>query len=467
MQGRVSNLLGSEYDFLTETLEAVAAEEAGTGQAGGGRRNGGASPGSFRPPWAIPAPSDRLTEYFDASTVTVSPTQGYGGREINVLDLRGNPRTRTTKTLPSLVMVARAVEHIQRTGEGVTLLTPTSANKGTALRDAVLRAIEAGLVDSGRLNIVTVVPHEARGKLWSSRLSEDADLAVRNPVAVLPGGRGDDVKRVAKTWHDQNARRYFESTGARLWYTLDIRNYNVGDALRARFEHRYLRPVGSRVHVHAVSSAYGLLGHNFGARLVGDSFAEAARYFLVQHLGTPDMVLHLRHWDHTRDNLPEYRYHPESGLYVQRDDPHFPYATGDPREFLESTFYSSAPPTSEVMTPIIHRQGGGGIVVSLFDCLTRYHEVRGMLAPTGIQLPADPRKLREWSLVMAMTGMLTALDRGILPNAEDVLVHASGSYSTDDFVPIRAERLRGVTDPDDLTPVMYDAAASTVTGGTP
>ena len=57
-----------------------------------------------------------------------------------MLDLTGNPGTHTTKTFASLLIVARAVEYIRRTGEKVVIFSPTSANKGTALRDAVLRA---------------------------------------------------------------------------------------------------------------------------------------------------------------------------------------------------------------------------------------------------------------------------------------------------------------------------------------
>ncbi|GLW10395.1 hypothetical protein Misp01_55230 [Microtetraspora sp. NBRC 13810] len=445
---RVENILSREYDFLVRALKSMEAGEVESDE--------------FRPPWRIPALSERLAEYFAAATMETSPTPGYAGRRITVLDLMGNRGTRTTKTIASLVMVARAVRHIHETGEPVTLLTPTSANKGTALRDAVHRALETGLAGADQLNIVTLVPRHARDKLWSSPLSEDDRLAARNPVGVVTSERRDDVKLMAKAWYDEHATRYSKATGARLWYTLDIRHYQVADALRAWFEYQYLPSADTRLHAHAVSSAYGLLGHRFGARLVGADFAEKARYFLVQHLATPDMVLHLLYNSFSRDNLPRYVYDADTGLYTQRHDPRFPFVTGDPDEFLETTFYTSRPPTVKEMTPLIRRQGGGGIVVSLHECLVRYPEIRELLSSTSIELPADPRELREWSLVMAMTGLLNGLDRQTVPRTDDILLHASGSYGVRDFTPISGDRLHALPNSaDELTPLMYAAAGRT------
>lgn len=84
------------------------------------------------------------------------------------------------------------------------------------------------------------------------------------------------------------------------------------------------------------------------------------------------------------------------------------------------------------MNELIQGQGGGGLVVSLAECLQRYAQVRNILSEAKVRLPADPRALREWSLVMAVTGVLTGIDRGLI-GEQDILVHGSGSYSTADF----------------------------------
>lgn len=106
-----------------------------------------------------------------------------GNSRLVLLDLMGNPGTLTVKTLASHVIVARAVRHTETTGEPVMLVTPSSANKATALRDAVLRAYRTGLATPAELRIVSLVPDASRAKLWSSALSEDAELAERNPCA--------------------------------------------------------------------------------------------------------------------------------------------------------------------------------------------------------------------------------------------------------------------------------------------
>ncbi|WBO61756.1 DUF6002 family protein [Streptomyces camelliae] len=84
--------------------------------------------------------------------------------------------------------------------------------------------------------------------------------------------------------------------------------------------------------------------------------------------------------------------------------PHFPATTYDPDEHLDPTLYTRRPVTSARMDPVIAAQGGGGIVVSLQECITRYGQVRALLSDAYLALSADPCRLREWSLVMAMTG---------------------------------------------------------------
>jgi hypothetical protein len=97
------------------------------------------------------------------------------------------------------------------------------------------------------------------------------------------------------------------------------------------------------------------------------------------------------------------------------------------------------------MNGIISRQGGGGIVISLHEWLSRYPAVRAMPATTGVTLPAGPRRLREWSLVMAMTGVLAGIERGLL-GTDEVLLHDSGSYGTDNLTWIPDAGLHRVAD---------------------
>jgi hypothetical protein len=115
------------------------------------------------------------------------------------------------------------------------------------------------------------------------------------------------------------------------------------------------------------------------------------------------------------------------------------------------------PATSPAMNEIIRAQGGGGIVVSLHECLARYAQVRALLAAGGVDLPADPRVLREWSLVMAVTGTLEAIDRGLL-DADEIVLHGTGSYSATDYTPIADGTLRRVAGAADLRRVILEAA---------
>jgi hypothetical protein len=409
---------------------------------------------------SLPPPSAQLAEFFDASDIAVASLAGYAGRRLRLLDLMRNPRTRTTKTFPSRVIVARAVEHIRRTGERVMIVSPSSGNKATALRDAVLAAHETGLATADQLGILVVVPAMSRGKLWSSPLSADAGGRRRNPVAVYAGPRPDQVKALAAGLVDRLGPSLYERSGIRLWYTLALDNYRVADIVRAYVEHDCLPEAEGRLHVHAVSSAFGLLGHALGARRLAAAAAHcppAARYFLVQHLDTPDMVLSLYFGSAARQSLPAYEFDPAAGLYRQDADPRFPGTTSEPDEVLDPTFYTRQPVTSTEMNALIRAQGGGGIVVSRHECLQRYPLLRRMLEPTGCVLPADPADLREWSLVMALTGVLNGIDRGLV-NEDDILVHGSGSYQAADFDPIPDPSLATVRDVGDLAELAVGAA---------
>ncbi|MEE3922693.1 DUF6002 family protein [Micromonospora sp. BRA006-A] len=56
----------------------------------------------------------------------------------------------------------------------------------------------------------------------------------------------------------------------------------------------------------------------------------------------------------------------------------------------------------------------------------------GWLADAGLTLPEDPARLREWSILMALTGVCNAVDRGLVPAGYEIVVHGTGSYC-DDF----------------------------------
>ncbi|MFB9905623.1 DUF6002 family protein [Allokutzneria oryzae] len=408
-------------------------------------------PGRFAPGFALPELDSAVRDYFSVATATWGPLAEVGGHPVRLLDLTGNPGTNTTKTFASLLIVARAVEHIRRTGEPIMIFTPTSANKGVALRDAVERAITTGLVGADQLRVVVLAPAGSREKFRSGRLSSDPELARRNPVLLLEGTRPEQVKELALAY----VRREEVRPGSpRLWFTLDLDNYVVADAARAFVEHEVDPARGGRWHAHAVSSAYGLLGYTAGRELLEStgqaSVADRPGFLLVQHLGAPDMVLSLLHGDHDPANLPAYRLDPESGHHVQDTDPHFPLSTEDTAEVLEPTFYTRRPITSATMDPLVRRFGGTGIVVSRRECVGRYAMIRDALTAAGRPMPEDHRELREWSLVMAMTGVLNAIERKLVPAGTEVVLHASGTYSTADFLPIEPAALTRVADLDGI-----------------
>jgi hypothetical protein len=437
------NALTHYYDELSRVLDHAAAQ-APTGSAE-----------QFAPGWRLPEPSPELDAFFGASDISVHDLGTYRDTRLRLLNLMHNPRTRTTKTFASLMIVARAVAHIRLTGEAVMIITPSSANKATALRDAVQRAHECGLVTAEELNILCVVPSTSRHKLWRSRLGDDPELRRRNPLAVLDTDEPGQVKALAREVADTEAAALRARHGVRLWHSLELANYAVADTARALFERDHL-PAAPRLHAHSVSSAFGLLGHFYGQQWhTGQEWpSTGAGYFLVQHLGTPDMVASLHR--HSFGYRPAWQ--ASQGLYTQRTDPRFPSVAYAPDEEIDSTFYTRTPATSTRMNEIIGHQGGGGIVVSLPECLARYPHIRQLLEPAGVLLPADPRQLREWSLVMAVTGVLNAADRDLL-DLPDVLVHGSGSYHTGDYQAPETDQLRPFGSVGDLRQLVHAAAA--------
>ena len=405
-------------------------------------------PGAFSPGFLLPELDGPVRDFFGGAQAAWSHRADLDGGRLTMLDLTRNPGTRTTKTLASLLIVARAVEYIRRTGEAVVIFSPTSANKGTALRDAVFRAYDCGLVTPDQLRVAIVVPAGCRAKLRGGLATD------RNPIFVYAGPEPEHVKALGRQFADA----YAGQMSANLWFSLELRNYLIADAARAFFEHDVDPTPGAkaRTHAHAVSSAFGLLGYNIGRDLLEESGAarpdDRPSFLLVQHMGTPDMVLSLLHGDFDRARVPAYR--KDGWLWRQDADPHFPAVTADPDEVLDPTFYTHRPATSPAMNALIQRHGGEGIVVSLQECMERYPQAAEYLSTTDRPLPADLRALREWSIVMALTGVLNAFDRGLLSRDRDVVVHGTGMYHTADYPPIEAADMIPVSTPEDIARVL-------------
>lgn len=397
-------------------------------------------------PLPMPASMPRGLEQL-LGTAKVKWTEMPHGAPISaVLDLRQDPKTNTTKTFASAMIVARAVNHIWATGERITILTPSSANKATALRSSVLTAIELGLIDSNSLSVVSVVPESSKNKLRRSRLTTDRRLRSLNPLLVLPGQFPECVKPLVA----EAAQQLASSTtplpdGERLWLTLKLENYAAADAGRALFEYEVSPPSRRRLHAHSVSSAYGLLGYAHGRDLLRAENQPGSEirpgFLLVQHLHTSDMVQDL-----VGSRAPAYERDVASGAYRQDADPHWPNEVDDPDENMETTFYTQRPVTSAAMTSLIRESFGSGVVVSRRECLEEYAKARIALANADIDLPENAEDLREWATVMCWTGMSKARQRGLIPTESDAILHASGSYALGDYETVPENERDVVTD---------------------
>jgi hypothetical protein len=434
------NLLLDFYDWLPRAIASCVPDVAPVRRVE-----------AFSPGFLLPELDDDVRRFLEAATASWWEVGSYRGHRLVLLDLTANPGTHTTKTFASRLIVARAVEYVRRAGEPVMIFSPTSANKGVALRDAVLRAITAGLATPQQLRVAILAPTSCRHKLRASRLSGDPELRALNPVLEYGGAEPEGVKALGQEFVTSYAADLRRALGVNLWYSLELRNYLIADTTRAFFEQR-VDPIDAagrpRLHAHAVSSAFGLLGYHQGRAVLEEAGlarpASRPASLLVQHLGAPDMVLSLLHGDFDPSHAPVYALDPETGLYRQDADPRFPQVTYDPGEVLDPTFYTHRPATSPAMNDLIRRFGGDGIVVSLAQCVARYPYLRGRLAEGPRPLPADLRTLREWSLVMALTGTLEAIDRGLVEPGRDVVVHGSGSYGAADYVPLEASALTPV-----------------------
>ncbi|MFD7168150.1 DUF6002 family protein [Streptomyces violascens] len=414
-------------------------------------------PARFGVGGALPDLTPAVRQYFEAAEVSWHEVGRYRDHQLMLLNLARNPGTNTTKTFASLLIVARAAEFVRQHGEPVVIFSPTSANKGTALRDALARAVACGLVEPEELRVVVLAPAANAAKLRTDTLSADSRLAELNPLLTYDGPVAENVKVLGRRFVDDYAAPLHRRHGRHLWYSLDLDNYLIADVGRALFENA-VAPVDKadrhRTHAHAVSSAFGLLGYHFGRDLLERSGKSdpmrRPHSLLVQHLGTPDMVLHLQHGDFDRNRVPQYRPDPATGEYQQRSDLHFPLRTCHPGEVLDPTFYTRRPTTANRMTDIIKRYGGSGVVVSGLECRERYADLTPLLADAGFRVPDDPSAVREWSLMMAFTGVLNGIDRGLVDPAHDVVVHGSGWYSDEDMTPLTEAGMTPVSSADDI-----------------
>ncbi|GHH43344.1 DUF6002 family protein [Lentzea cavernae] len=435
VSGVVPNALSRYFEEIQATARAVAAGRADQ-------------------PVIPLVPVERFDAFTDVTDIGLTEVDDH----TYLLDLIRNPAVRTTKTVASLLMISRAVSHIRRTGERVLLITPTSGNKGTALRDAVARAYATGIVTPDQLRIVMLAPRASRSKLRGSPLTADATLRTANPLVLAHVDRPADVKLISGEVVARLEQEVLDTTGFRVWYTLDLDNYRIADAVRAFAEAELLPITGDsppRTHAHAVSSAFGLLGYGLGLRRLAERGTPVARhpgFFLVQQLATADMVTSL-----LNTKVPDYEFDAASGLWRQDAAPEFPLVTADPEEVIDSTFYTKAPVTSTEINAIVERHGGGGVVVSKRECLDRFDRVRALAARAGIEV-AEPGLIREWSLVKALTGVLVARERGLIAPGTDVVVHVSGYYSDELIAPMRDDHVVAADTPDEFARVVLAAA---------
>lgn len=409
----------------------------------------------FEPAFKLPELNEDFIQFYEVAQISLEEMGKYQGKKIQLLNLIKNPNTQTTKTLASLLMVARAINHINESGKGILIFTPSSGNKATALRDAVERAIKYKLVDKTMLRIITLTPSNAIYKLRETELTTDPTLALLNPVFSYKGTVSQDVKAIGKEFIEKYGNKIANEHNLDIWYSLDILNYKVADAIRAFYDYEFSfkkNKKDRRLHAHSVSSAYGLLGFNYGQEFMeecGIIDVDKPGYLLIQHASTSDMVLNLLNNSFSQLNVPNYDKN-DQGLYMQTSNKHFPFYTWDPQENLEPTFYTKEPPTSEEMNLLIKNNGGNGIVVSLYECMQKYSEIKKILLKANISIPSDPRKIFEWSLIMALTGVMNAVDRKLIDEFDEIIIHASGIYVEGDYQQLSKEKIFEISTADEI-----------------
>ncbi len=220
----------------------------------------------FEPAFDLPPLDAKVRQFLSAATAQFFELGSYAGTPIRLLDLRQNPGTHTTKTFASTLIVARAIQHIKTTGQSILLFSPSSGNKAIALRDAVERALAAGLATPDKLRIATLTPIQTATKLRKTRLFDDPELRALNPVFLLDHSTPEHVKHIGVDFK----ALYRQTKGSNhpaLWHSLKLDNYRFSDQAGAFFDLEFGTAGLTQqrtVHAHAVSSAYGLLGYQAG-----------------------------------------------------------------------------------------------------------------------------------------------------------------------------------------------------------
>src|SRR5687768_265553 len=97
------NLITDYYRLLPKVIAKCATEPAGL------------------PGFALPELDEAVRRFYSVATASLRTLGAYGEHTVHLLDLAGNPETNTAKTFASLLIVARAVEHLRRTGEPVMI----------------------------------------------------------------------------------------------------------------------------------------------------------------------------------------------------------------------------------------------------------------------------------------------------------------------------------------------------------
>src|SRR5262245_56091641 len=97
------NLIVDYYDWLPEVVAHCGGDTAPVTE-----------PGMFSPGFARPALAEDTRCFFDVGRAEWRTLAEHAGHRLFLLDLTRNPATNTTKTLASLLIIARAVEYIRR-----------------------------------------------------------------------------------------------------------------------------------------------------------------------------------------------------------------------------------------------------------------------------------------------------------------------------------------------------------------
>ncbi|WP_432069770.1 DUF6002 family protein [Streptomyces sp. AA1529] len=453
---------------LTDHWDTVRAlvRDAHPRQAGPAPGDGdpaGADPAGFAPDGELPALDGPLRGYLAAAGTRVTRLPDHRGVRWQLFDHCAAAGSRTAQPDTALLLVARAVQHTRRTGRRIALLAPSSGNLASTLRDALLRAHRYGLAHPDQVRVIALVPAAARHKVADSPLARHPELRRRNPLVVHHGAEPGAVHELAAAYCRAHARALRTGTGTALWYVRDPVEHRAAAALRAFVERDALgaAPAAGRVHAQTADTGSAALGHRAGSALAADGAADAAgpRPLLVQQPRTCGLVLHLLTGSCSREGAPRYRYDAARRLHHQAagsPDPHFPRTAHHPEEVVEPAFFTRAPGTAPEVSALLRAHGGTGIVVSRYECLARYPSLRALLAPAGVALPADPARLADWSLVMALTGALNAAERG-LPAGPEVVVHRTAAHGAADRAPVPGALARYADSADELHAVLTGA----------